>query len=232
MIQDLELITAFMEKSMKKENIVTRSNHLKAHTICNNNQLLAKNEGVVAAIHISQDPLCFMVRLKSLYWELINRILMDKNFIPRESKGGIDFYQYQYCEIPNKYEVYCTNPAQLWRKWWVKSRNAKKSIFDLSFLIRTRNCWYPIRNIEIENQKICVKTLGSQILLNEMDVVVWIQKSEKPSPNAMTAKKILDKQRHPRQMPNKTRNPAAKSTQPRQRQNLPLPSTSHKILSA
>ena len=56
MIQDLELITAFMEKSMKKENIVTRSNHLKAHTICNNNQLLAKNEGIVADIHKSQDP--------------------------------------------------------------------------------------------------------------------------------------------------------------------------------
>lgn len=178
MIQDLELITTFMEKSLKKENVGTRSNHLKAHTICNNNQLLAKNEGIVAAIHLSQDPLCFMVKLRSLYWELINKILMDRNFIPLESKSGIDFYQYQYCKIPQAYEVNWAHPSQLWRKWWIQSRNTKRSIFDLNFLIRTRNSWYPIRDIVMDGQIICVKTLGFSIPLSDTDVVIWLQKRE------------------------------------------------------
>ena len=177
MIQDLELIASFMEKSLNKENVGTRSNHLKAHTICNNNQLLAKDEGIVAAIHLSQDPLCFMVKLRSLYWELINKMLMDKNFIPLESKSGIDFYQYQHCEIPQAYEIYCTSPSQLWRKWWVKSRNKKKNIFALDFLIRTRNSWYPIQDIVVEERTMYVKTLGSVIPLTEADIAIWLQKA-------------------------------------------------------
>ena len=202
MIQDLELITSFMEKSLKKENVGTRSNHLKAHTICNNNQLLAKDEGIVAAIHLSQDPLCFMVKLRSLYWELINKMLMDKNFIPLESKSGIDFYRYQHCEIPQAYEINCTNPSQLWRKWWVKSRNTNKNIFALNFLIRTRNSWYPIQDIFVEGETICVKTLGSIIPLTEADIVIWLQKTMNPSqplktsgisrlPNTLSRSKIL-----------------------------------------
>ncbi|MEM9214570.1 MAG: hypothetical protein AAGD25_09510 [Cyanobacteria bacterium P01_F01_bin.150] len=176
MIQDLELITTFMEKSLKKENVEYRSNHLKAHTICNNNQLLAKNEGIVAAIHLTQDPLCFIVKLRSLYWELINEMLMDKSFIPLESKSGIDFYRYQHCAIPQAYEIYCTNPRQLWQQWWIKSRNQKSSFFAFDFLIRTRNAWYPVQDIIIEKQSISIKTLGSAIPLIETDIVIWLQK--------------------------------------------------------
>ncbi|NET09285.1 MAG: hypothetical protein F6K16_32195 [Symploca sp. SIO2B6] len=176
MAQDLELITNFMEKSLKREDVIIESSYLKAHTICKNNQLLAKNEGLVAAIHLAHEPPCFVVKLKSLYWELINQLLTDKHFIPQPSQNTGDFYHYQYCEIPPTYEVSCDKVGSLWKTWWIRNKHYKKSVLSLDFLIRTRDSWYPIQEIKVLNQVIFIHTLGSKIPLNETDVVVWLRK--------------------------------------------------------
>ncbi len=177
MTHDLDLISTFLDKSLSKEPIIITSNYLRAHTICDNNQLFVKNEGLLASIHLTQDPCCFLVKLRSPYWQLVNNILLEKGFIPNESQGNIEFYTYQYSELPKAYEINCTSPTELWRKWWTQSRQKNVSIWNLDFLIRTRSKWYPVRNIEILNHSIFIQTLGKRIRLTENDVAVWLQKA-------------------------------------------------------
>ncbi|MEM9806677.1 MAG: hypothetical protein AAF959_15500 [Cyanobacteria bacterium P01_D01_bin.56] len=192
MAHDLDLIGSFLDKSLNKEPVIINSNYLRAHTICDNNQLFVKNEGLLASMHLTQDPCCFLVKLNSTYWQLVNKILLEKGFIPNESKGSTEFYTYQYSEIPTAYEINCTSPNELWRKWWTQRSQKSTSIWNLDFLIRTRSEWYPVRDIEILNHSIFIQTLGSKIRLAENDVAVWLQKvrskmkAQRPVPVALS----------------------------------------------
>jgi hypothetical protein len=176
MAHDLDLICAFMDKSINQENVTIRSHHLKAHTIFDNNQLLAKNEGLLATIHILKVPFCFVVKLRSCYWELVNSILLERGFIPDETRGNVEFYHYHHCQVPQTYEIYCTSPSELWRKWWMQRRQSKTSILTPDFLIRTRSSWYPVQDIQILKPTILIHTLGHNISLVERDVAVWLRK--------------------------------------------------------
>ncbi|NEQ52317.1 MAG: hypothetical protein F6K11_19610 [Leptolyngbya sp. SIO3F4] len=176
MTHDLDLICTFLDKSLNNEPVIITSNYLRAHTICDNNQLFVKNEGLLASIHLTQAPCCFLVKLRSPYWELVNKILLEKGFIPDESKGNTEFYTYRYSELPKAYEINCTSPTELWQKWWTQHRQKNTSIWNLDFLIRTRSKWYPVQNIEILNHSIFIQTLGKKIRLTENDVAVWLKK--------------------------------------------------------
>lgn len=177
MTHDLDLICTFFDKSLNQEPVIITSNYLRAHTICDNNQLFVKNEGLLASIHLTQSPCCFLVKLRSTYWQLVNDILLEKGFIPDESKGNSEFYTYQYSKLPKAYEINCTSPTELWRKWWPQRHQKNKSIWNLDFLIRTRSKWYPVQNIEISNHTIFIQTLGKKIRLTDNDVAVWLQKA-------------------------------------------------------
>ncbi|MBT9312759.1 hypothetical protein [Leptothoe kymatousa] len=177
MAHDLDLICTFLDKSLNKEPVIINSSYLRAHNICDNNQLFVKNEGLLASSHLVQDPHCFLVKLSSPYWQLINKILLEKGFIPNESKGNTEFYTYQYSKVPPAYEVNCTSPNELWRKWWIQRNQKSTSMWNLDFLIRTRSEWYPVRDIEISNHSIFIQTLGQKIRLTENDVAVWLHKA-------------------------------------------------------
>ncbi|MEM6255964.1 MAG: hypothetical protein AAF821_23885 [Cyanobacteria bacterium P01_D01_bin.156] len=177
MVHDLDLICTFLDKSLNKEPVIITSNYLRAHTICDNNQLFVKNEGLLASIHLTQEPNCFLVKLRSPYWQLVNKILLEKGFVPNESEGNTEFYNYEYSEIPPAYEINCTSPNELWRKWWTQRHQKSASIWNLDFLIRTRSKWYPVRDIQVLNHSIFIQTLGKKIRLTENDVAVWLQKA-------------------------------------------------------
>ncbi|MBD2739341.1 hypothetical protein H6H03_36720 [Nostoc paludosum FACHB-159] len=109
---------------------------------------------------------------------MINQGLAEYSYI---LKGEIDsrgFYQYEYCEIPKGYHMQCTKSVLLWRAWWKYRKYTSRPGIPLELLIRTRDSWYPIRDLIISDGLLYIKTLGSEIALDSNDLVTWLNKIE------------------------------------------------------
>ncbi|MCF2146664.1 hypothetical protein IQ276_009410 [Desmonostoc muscorum LEGE 12446] len=178
MLSNLDLIREFIQNSIHKKDILLSNPSLTAQTVYKTNQLTAKSEGLIAIAQISNTPCQFSISPNSSHWELINQALAEYSYI---LKGEIDsrgFYQYQYCEIPKGYEMQCTKSVLLWRAWWKYRKYTLRPGIPLELLIRTRDSWYPIRDLIISDGLLYIKTLGSEIALDSNDLVTWLKKIE------------------------------------------------------
>ncbi|MDZ8028258.1 MAG: hypothetical protein RMY36_020520 [Nostoc sp. SerVER01] len=178
MLSNLDLIREFIQNSIHKKDILLSNPSLTAQTVYKANQLSAKSEGVIAIAQISNTLCQFSISPNSSHWELINQALAEYSFL---LKGEIDsrgFYQYQYCEIPKGYEMQCTKCVMLWRSWWKYRKYTSRPGIPLELLIRTRDSWYPIRDLIISDGLLYIKTLGTEIALDSNDLVTWLKKIE------------------------------------------------------
>ncbi|MDF5711585.1 MAG: hypothetical protein PUP90_28880 [Nostoc sp. S4] len=178
MLSNLDLIQEFIQNSIYKKDILLSNPSLTAQTVYKTNQLSAKSEGVIAIAQISNTLCEFSIHPNSSHWELINQALAECSYL---LKGEIDsrgFYQYQYCEIPKGYQMQCTKSVLLWRAWWKYRKYTSRPGIPLELLIRTRESWYPIRDLIISDGLLYIKTLGSEIALDSNDLVTWLKKIE------------------------------------------------------
>ncbi len=178
MLTNLDLIREFIQTSIHKKDILLSNPSLTAQTVYKANQLSAKSEGVIAIAQVSNTLCQFSISPNSSHWELINQALAEYSFL---LKGEIDsrgFYQYQYCEIPKGYQMQCTKSVLLWRAWWKYRKYTSRPGIPLELLIRTRDSWYPIRDLIISDGLLYIKTLGSEIALDSNDLVTWLKKIE------------------------------------------------------
>jgi hypothetical protein len=178
MLSNLDLIREFVQNSIQKKDILLSNPVLTAQTAYKSNQLTAKSEGVIAIAQLSDTPSEFWISPKSSQWELINQVLAEYNHLLKGKTDSRGFYQYQYCEVPKGYEMHCTKSVLLWRAWWKYRKYALRPGIPLELLIRTRESWYPIRDLIISDGLLYIKTLGSEIALDSNDLVTWLKKIE------------------------------------------------------
>ncbi|MHC5615426.1 MAG: hypothetical protein ACYTXA_31790 [Nostoc sp.] len=176
MLSNLDLIREFVENSIQKKEILLSNHSLTAQTVYNTNQLTAKSEGVIATAHLSNTVSEFLIYPKSSHWELINEALAEYGYLLKGEVDSRGFYEYQYCKVPKGYEMHCTKSVLLWRAWWKYRKYTLQLGIPLELLIRTRNSWYPIRDVTISNGLVYIKTLGSEISLDSDDLVTWSSK--------------------------------------------------------
>ncbi|MEA5513702.1 hypothetical protein [Nodularia sp. UHCC 0506] len=180
MLSSLDLIREFVQSSTQKKDVLLSNPSLTAETIYKSNQLTAKTEGVIATYQLNHRVSEFWVNPNSSHWDLINEALADHNYL---IKGKIEtdhrgFYRYQYFQIPKGYKAHCTKSVMLWRAWWKYRKSALKSGIPLELLIQKRESWYPVRDLNISNGLLYIKTLGSEIVLHSDDLVIWLSKNE------------------------------------------------------
>jgi len=183
MLSNLDLIREFVQNSIQKKEVLLSNLSLTAHTVYNTNQLIAKSEGVIATVHLSNTLSEFLIYPKSSQWELINETLAEYGYLLKGEVDSRGFYQYQYCKVPKGYQMHCTKSVLLWRAWWKYHKYTLKAGIPLELLIRTRDSWYPIRDLIISNGLLYIKTLGSEISLDSDDLVTWLSKIDVSSQN-------------------------------------------------
>ncbi|MBD2445870.1 hypothetical protein H6G76_01620 [Nostoc sp. FACHB-152] len=178
MLTNLDLIHEFVEKTIQKKDVLLSNSALTAQTVYKTNQLTAKSQGVIATAHLDREFSEFLILAKSSYWELMNQVLAESNYL---LKGEIDnrgFYRYIYCEVPQGYQMNCTKSVFLWRAWWKHRKNVLRGGIPLDLLIQNRDSWYPIRDLNISDGLLYIKTLGSEIAVHSEDLVIWLSKIE------------------------------------------------------
>ncbi len=176
MLSNLDLIREFVQNSTQKTEVLLSNPALTAHTVYKTNQLIAKSEGVIAIAQLSNALCEFSISPKSSHWELINQALAEYGYLLKGEVDSRGFYQYLYCKVPKGYQMHCTKSVLLWRAWWKYRKYTLKPGIPLELLIKTRNSWYPIRDLTISDGLLYIKTLGSEIALDSDDLVTWLSK--------------------------------------------------------
>ncbi|MEH2376091.1 hypothetical protein [Nostoc sp.] len=176
MLSNLDLIREFVQNSIQKKEVLLSNHSLTAQTVYNTNQLTAKSEGVIATVQLSNTLSEFLIYRKSSQWELINEALAEYGYLLKGEVDSRGFYQCQYCKVPKGYQMHCTKSVLLWRAWWKYRKYNLIPGIPLELLIRTRDSWYPIRDLIISNGLLYIKTLGSEISLDSDDLVTWLSK--------------------------------------------------------
>lgn len=77
----------------------------------------------------------------------------------------------------------CTKSVVLWRAWWKYRKNILRLGILSDLLIKTRDSWYPIRDLTISDGLLYIKTLGNEIEIHADDLVIWLSKIEVNSQN-------------------------------------------------
>ncbi|NDJ22524.1 hypothetical protein GS682_12955 [Nostoc sp. B(2019)] len=176
MLSNLDLIREFVQNSIQKKDILLSNPALTAQTVYKLNQLTAKTEGVIATAQLSHKIPEFSIHANSSHWESINQVLAESSYLLKGEVNSRGFYQYQYCEVPKGYQMQCTKSVLLWRAWWKYRKYALRPGIPLELLIRTRDSWYPIRDLIISDGLLYIKTLGNEIALSSDDLVTWLSK--------------------------------------------------------
>jgi hypothetical protein len=192
MLSNLELMRAFVYSSIQKQEVLLSNPFLTAQTVYQSTQVMAKTEGVIAIAELAYTPSLFLVNATSSYWEIMNEVFADYSYILTGELDRRGFYQYRYCQVPNGYEMHGTKSVLLWRAWWKYRKYALQVGIPLELMIRTRDAWYPIRDLNISDGLLYIKTLGNEIAVHADDLVTWLSKTQ-PNSYKTTNTKILQK---------------------------------------
>lgn len=178
MLSNLELMRVFVYNSIQKQEILLSNPFLTAQAVYQSNQVIAKIEGVIATAELAYTPTVFSINATSSYWEVMNEVLADYSYILTGEIDRRGFYHYRHCQVPNGYQMHGTKSVYLWRAWWKYRRYASQLGIPLDLLIRTRDAWYPIRDLSISDGLLYIKTLGNEIAVHADDLVIWLSKIE------------------------------------------------------
>ena len=184
-LSDEALIDQFIQESLQNQEVLLANANLTAQSNCRSdhtiqNQLLSKREGLVASSQLNHDYPEFMIRDHSSFWYTLNYSLARQHFIPMDQKTNDKFSSYQYVKIPQGYQMACTKALELWRMWWKYYRRARHgSRLAMHLLVRVRQTWYPIRNLEVSNGLLFISTLTDETTLHGDDLIFWLEKEDK-----------------------------------------------------
>jgi hypothetical protein len=180
MLSNLDLIREFIQLSIQQKEVLLANQTLTAQTVCGSNNLMAKTEGMIVTCKLDNTCTCFAVKANSIYWELLNQVLAEYNFVLTGSADNRGFYEYQYCQVPAGYQMHCSKAVILWRAWWKHRKHILGRGIPLELLIRVRHrkqhAWYPVKDLAISDGVIYIKTLGSEITVHSDDLIVWLGK--------------------------------------------------------
>ncbi|WP_066425262.1 hypothetical protein [Anabaena sp. 4-3] len=183
MLSNLDLFKEFVNQSIQKKEVLLANTSLQAQIVYKTNQVIAKSEGVIATAELTHTKVEFLIKSTSSYWELMNDVLADSSYILTGEMDERFCYRYEYCQLPPGYRLHCTKSLYLWRAWWKYSKNKLQLGIPLDLLIRTRNSWYPIRDLIISDGVLYIKTLGSEIAVHANDLIIWLSKIEVKFPS-------------------------------------------------
>lgn len=177
------LIQKFVQASLKKEEVLLANSALRAQSILSSqsaptNQLISRQEGLIASSHLEHDCPEIAIRQTSSYWELMQQVLVGCSCVTNTQQDPESpFQHYQYIKTPPGYSMSCTQAKLLWRLWWRKYRRLRHtSGLTMELLVRVRQTWYPIRALEISNGMIFITTLVDEVSLSNEDHILWLEK--------------------------------------------------------
>jgi hypothetical protein len=169
-LDDRQLIEKFVQGSKQ----LLASNNVRLEVNGGLSQLLARNGDPIAIMYLQNTPRTAIVKHGSPFLELIDRLLIDRDFVMFGDASRAGFIEYKHYVTPAGYRIWYTDPSILWKKWWPTERFQDKQRFNMNILVSFKHNWYPVQNIIVSARTFTVKTIAGQLVLKRDDKVLWL----------------------------------------------------------
>ncbi len=163
-----------IEKFVQGSNQLLASDNLRLEVNGGLSQLLARNGDPIAIMYLQNKPKTVIVKHSSPFLELIDSLLIERDFVMFGDATRPGFIEYKHYITPAGYRIWNTEPAILWKKWWPTERFQDKQRFNMDILVSFKNNWYPVQNISVNAGKFTIKTIAGQLVLSREDKVLWL----------------------------------------------------------
>jgi hypothetical protein len=163
-----------IEKFAQGSNQLLASTNLRLEVSGNLSQLLARNGDPIAIMYLDSKPRTVIVKHGSPFLELIDRLLLERDFVMFGDASRAGFIEYKHYVTPAGYRILHTDPALLWKKWWPTERFQDKQRFNMNILVSFKGSWYPVQNITVAAGTFTIKTIAGQLVLQRNDKVLWL----------------------------------------------------------
>ena len=170
-LEDSQVIEQFVDGSDQ----LLASRNLRLEVTANLAQLTSQSGEPVAIMYHQNEPRNVMVKNGSLFAKSLDSSLIDRNFVLiGGSRPG--FSEYKQYPVPVGYTLYYTEPSTFWKKWWRTEKIQSKQQLNLNILVRLKDNWYPILDINLHGGAFTIKTIAGQIVSKENTKVLWLNK--------------------------------------------------------
>ena len=169
-LDDNKLIEKFVQGSDR----LLASANLRLESNGSLSQLLARNGDPIAIMYLQNNPRTAIVKHSSPFLELINRLLIDRDFVMFGDASRPGFIEYKHYVTPAGYRIWHTDPSILWKKWWPTERFQDKQRFNMDILVNFKHNWYPVQNITVNAGTFTIKTIAGQLVLKRDEKVLWL----------------------------------------------------------
>ncbi|NJK29286.1 MAG: hypothetical protein HC851_01795 [Acaryochloris sp. RU_4_1] len=186
-MDDLELLQTFVFSFLGGRATLLSNSDLRIEPISDTLQLLAKTEGLVATAKLAGEQRFTSIRYKSSFWPQLHEAMIAQKCLPIRRSKIAGFYEYEPVEVPNHYHIRFTDSLDLLQTWWSYKKTDKPLSF-MRLLIFHRDIWYPIQDLSCEQGTLTIQTSGYEMKLYPLDMLLWLQQVEQPSPALQTQK--------------------------------------------
>ncbi len=169
-IDDDKLIEKFVQGS----NQLLASANLRLEVNGAVSQLLSRTGDTIAIMYLQNKPRTVIIKQNSPFLEIIDRLLIERDFVMFGSASRTGFVEYKHYVTPAGYRIWYTDPSILWKKWWPTERFQNKQRFNMEILVSFKDNWYPVQNIILNGGIYTIKTIAGQLVLQRNDKELWL----------------------------------------------------------
>ncbi len=168
-IDDISLIRKFVQGKTR----LAFNHSLKIEPFSDTVQLLTKKGTLLAVTKLVHHFKIFLVREESVYWELINQVMLENCLMPTV-KNEQGLLQYKFTSIPIGHQINYNVTRIMWKSW--RSHLVRKTSDGrpLNFLISTPNGWEPVLDMSYSQESVFIKTSIDEKMLHISDKVIWL----------------------------------------------------------
>jgi hypothetical protein len=156
-----------IEKFVQGSDRLLASANLRLETNGGLSQLMSKNSEPIAILYLQNKPRTAIVKRSSPFLEIIDRLLIEKDFVMFGDASRQGFVEYKHYVTPAGYRIWYTDPAILWKKWWPTERFQDKQRFNMNILVN-------FKNINLNAGTFTIKTIAGQLVVKRDDKVLWL----------------------------------------------------------
>jgi hypothetical protein len=169
-IDDSKLIEKFIQGS----NQLLANDRMRLEVNGTVSQLISRNGDPLALMYLQATPRTVIAKQNSPFLAALDTSLQAQGFVLIGDASRAGFIEYKYYIAPAGYQVFYTDPAILWKKWWPTERFQNKRRFNMDILVSFKDNWYPIQDIVVSAGNFTIKTIAGQLLLKRDGKALWL----------------------------------------------------------
>ena len=192
MLSETELLEAFVEASIRGEDVLLANKQFMAESRFGTNHLTSKQAGLLAKVNVKEQPIQFWIRNDAPNREQLDKLLKRQQFLTTGRQSGDGFWGYQYFPAKQGYNLNCKSARMLWKNWRTLYRMHENMAQAQKLLIKNGHDWEQIKKITVSNNVMFIETPTGEATSHMDDAIAWMSEVVPPPPPPRPKQVVAD----------------------------------------